>query len=96
MYHVCHKILCSAAFFNIDNKKNVSWAPDEHIRMISDDHVKLKTWSINAENVTIFHNITIFNCFFFIKSALVHIGVFFLKNIFEILPTPKLFNDSVF
>ncbi len=91
MYHVCHKILCSAAFFNIDNKKNVSWAPDEHIRMISDDHVKLKTWSINAENVTIFHNITIFIIIFFYQKRIGAHRSLFSKEYFWNLTDPQTF-----
>ncbi len=39
---VSTKIWSSTSIFNIDNK-NVSWAANQHIRMISEDHVTLKT-----------------------------------------------------
>jgi len=40
--------------FNIDNKRNVSWAPNHHFRMISEgscDHTE--DWSNDAENSTL-------------------------------------------
>ncbi len=37
------KIWSSTTVFDIDNNNNVSWASNQHIRMISEDHVTLKT-----------------------------------------------------
>ncbi len=42
------KIWSSTAVFNIDNK--VSWAANQHIRMISEGSCDTEDWSNDAEN----------------------------------------------
>ncbi len=44
------KILGSTAVFNIDNNINVSWAANQHIRMISEGSCDSEDWSNDAEN----------------------------------------------
>ncbi len=46
---VSTKIWSSTSIFNIDNK-NVSWAANQHIRMISEDSCDTEDWSNDAEN----------------------------------------------
>ncbi len=67
---VCHSytkiLISSATVLNIDNNNNninVSWAANQHIRMISEDHVTLKT-SNDAENSALITGINyIYNLF---------------------------------
>ncbi len=44
------QILCSTAVFNIDINKNVSWAANQHIRMISEGSCDTEDWRNDAEN----------------------------------------------
>ncbi len=48
------KILSSATFINIDNKC-FSWAVNQYIRLISEDHVITEDWSNDAENSALHH-----------------------------------------
>ncbi len=48
MYHSFHKILISTTVFN--SIENVSWAPNQHIRMISEGSCDTEDWSNDAEN----------------------------------------------
>ncbi len=47
---VSTKILSSTTVRNIDNKKKVSSAPIQHIRMISEESCATEDWSNDAEN----------------------------------------------
>ncbi len=56
MYLSFHKYISSTAAFNIDNnKKNVSWAANQHIRMISEGSCNTEDWSNDAENSALNH-----------------------------------------
>ncbi len=44
------QILKNIQHFNIDYNNNVSWAPNQHINMISEGHVTLMTGVMDADN----------------------------------------------
>ncbi len=44
-------------FFNIDNNKNVSWAENLHIRMISEESRDAKNRVMDAENSVLHHRL---------------------------------------
>ncbi len=51
MYHSFTKISQKheADFSADNNNKNVSWAPDQHIRTISEESCQAESWSNDAE-----------------------------------------------
>ncbi len=49
MYQFCLKQLSSITVFNIDNNQKCFWAANQHIRMISEDRVTLKTEGFASE-----------------------------------------------
>ncbi len=53
---VSTKILCSTTVFNIDHNRNVSWAVNHHIRMISEGSCDTEDWSNDAENSAAHHS----------------------------------------
>ncbi len=49
--HSFHKIIISSTTVsNIDNNKNVSWAANQYIRMISEGSCDTEDWSNDATN----------------------------------------------
>ncbi len=44
------KILSTTIVFNIDEIKNVTWAVNQHIKMISEGSCDTEDWSNDAEN----------------------------------------------
>ncbi len=51
---VSTKILTRTAVFNFDNIwRNASWAPNQHIRMISKESCDTEDWSNDAENLVL-------------------------------------------
>ncbi len=53
---VCMKILfvCMKIFIDTDNNKNVSWAVNLHIRMISEGSCDTEDWSNDAKNSALY------------------------------------------
>ncbi len=73
-------------FFNIDNNKNVSWAANQHIRMISEGSCDTEDRSNDAENSALITKINyilnymqILKLFYIICSNITDFTVFLIK-----------------